>query len=87
MTGMLKFWKRNKSKKGEPYEVKLPDQYKDGKIDTASSTWLFMSQWVDGQLRAAREKNDAVHLDETKTAVLRGRIKLLKEILLLPGDE
>ena len=83
---MLKFLRRNKAVKGEPYEVKLPDQYKKGKIEITSSTWTFMSKWVDEQLQAAREKNDVVHLDEKKTTALRGRIKLLKEILKLPDE-
>lgn len=82
---MLKFLKRNK--KGGAYEVRLPDQYKEGKIETASSTWTFMSKWVDEQLLIARERNDAVHLDEIKTAALRGRIKLLKEVLRLPEHD
>ena len=60
----------------------IPD---DSKLDPYSSTWQFMKAWTNSELQKARETNDYMKNDETRTAALRGRIKLLKEILELPG--
>lgn len=72
-------------KKPEPLDVKLPDAVgMEGKLDTYSPTWQFINKWAEAELIKARESNDFVKLPETKTSALRGRIKLLKEILNLP---
>lgn len=54
------------------------------KIDAYSETWLFVLEWSKNELAKARETNDYLKNNEIKTAALRGRIKLLKEILVLP---
>lgn len=82
----MKIFKRfNPDKESEPLDVKLPDIVgMEGKLDIYSPTWQFINKWAETELTKARESNDFVKLTETKTSVLRGRIKLLKEILGLP---
>ncbi len=57
------------------------------KIDVNSPTWKFIVRWSETQLQAARERNDMPRLDEMKTAVLRGNIRTLKDILELPNPQ
>ena len=67
------------------FEVKLPEvSATEGKIDRYSSTWLFIKAWAETELIKAREQNDYQKTTELKTAALRGRIKLLKELIKLP---
>ena len=72
----------------KPIEVELPTGRtpQDVKLEPYSSTWLFVKAWTETELIKARTINDYLKNDETKTAALRGRIKLLKEILSLPGE-
>ena len=53
-------------------------------INFSDGTWRQVSQWAEQKLKTEREKNDGVELDPVQTAVLRGRISLLKELLALP---
>lgn len=57
---------------------------RDGRIDAYSDTWIFVSNWAESELKNAREANDSQKRTETDTAALRGRIKLLKELMALP---
>jgi len=59
----------------------------DVKIDRFSDTWKSLQLWLTYQLQVARERNDSPAFDEIRTAGLRGRIKLLKEILELPDKK
>lgn len=72
-----------------PIEVELPTgrTSQDVKLEPYSSTWLFMKAWTETELIKARATNDYLKNDEIRTAALRGRIKLLKEILGLPERE
>jgi hypothetical protein len=54
-----------------------------GQIEAHSNTWIFITNWAEAELVKAREANDSARRDEIDTATLRGRIKLLKEILEL----
>ena len=53
-------------------------------LDPYSDTWSFVSTWAEAQLKAAREQNDSTRLTDAQTHVLRGKIKVLKELLALP---
>jgi hypothetical protein len=59
----------------------------DGFLNTGSNTWTFIKKWAENELMATRMSNDSLEKDETQTAALRGRIKLLKEILALPEEK
>lgn len=54
-------------------------------INPYSPTWLFVRAWAEAELKKAREKNDSINKDMTQTAVLRGEIKILKELISLPN--
>ena len=67
------------------FEVKLPEAVAtEGKLDPYSGTWQFIKSWAETELIKAREQNDYQKVTELKTAALRGRIKLLKELIKLP---
>lgn len=53
-------------------------------IDYTSATWLQVADWARTRLQALRTRNDG-DLDPTDTAILRGQIKALKELLDLPA--
>lgn len=53
-------------------------------IDQGSRTWSAIEDWANAQLTKAREDNDSPVRTEVQTAMLRGRIKLLKELIALP---
>lgn len=76
----------NRYFKEPPLDVKLPGDAitEEGRLDIYSETWVFVRNWAQKELASARERNDYFKNDEIKTAALRGRIKLLKEILSLP---
>jgi hypothetical protein len=55
-----------------------------GFLDPTSQTWMFIRNWAGEALQRAREKNDNVNCDLSKTSALRGEIKILKELIHLP---
>lgn len=56
----------------------------EGRLETSSETWGFVSQWAEKEIARLRESNDSIMVDELKTAAIRGRIKALKDLLDLP---
>lgn len=54
------------------------------KIDTRSSTWLFVEAHLKQRLNELRERNDQQKLDAYLTAALRGQIAEIKDLLALP---
>ncbi len=58
-----------------------------GYLNPTSPTWFFIRGWADEKLQRARNTNDSVNCDVTKTAVLRGEIKIIKELLALPNPK
>lgn len=52
--------------------------------DKHSPLWARLKKHLDAELAIAREQNDSP-LDADKTAALRGRIRLAKELIAL-GD-
>lgn len=53
-------------------------------INFDDGTWRQVTRWAESKLKTEREKNDGMDLDAVQTAVIRGRISLLKELLALP---
>lgn len=56
-------------------------------IDIGSETWGFIHTWATSEIARLRESNDSVMLDDTKTAHIRGRIKALKDLIVLPDKK
>jgi len=71
----------------QPFEARLPDQpvFATGVLDTRSQTWAFIHAWAKEALQKAREKNDNMNRDIAQTSMLRGEIKILKELINLPN--
>ena len=59
----------------------------EGKLNVNSMTWAFIHSWATKELKKAREDNDRPSRDQLQTEAIRGRIKLLKEIINLPAEE
>ena len=53
-------------------------------IDFQSPAWHQVRKWAEGELEAARRKNDAM-ITPDQTSALRGEIRLLKRFLDLPA--
>lgn len=67
-------------------DVRLPVQpIGTGHLDPGSQTWIFINSWAREALQKAREKNDSANRDLTQTSLLRGEIKILKELINLPN--
>lgn len=54
-------------------------------LDFTSPTWRALAANAEKQLATLREKNDSTSMDATRTAELRGRIAVWKELLALPN--
>jgi hypothetical protein len=67
-----------------PHEAQLDGEATNARIEVFSPTWKFIDKWSKDQLAAERERNDSHRLTEVQTAVLRGRIDLLKDLIALP---
>lgn len=52
-------------------------------IDVQSQTWRVIEAWLQKELADAREYNDR-DLDPAGTALVRGRIAALKDLMTLP---
>ena len=55
-----------------------------GSLDPRSPTWLFIHSWAQERLDKARLRNDSANADIIQTSVMRGEIKVLKELISLP---
>lgn len=53
-------------------------------IDTYSEEWKAIDRWAAEKLLQLRERNDNKSLDIVRTSVLRGEIRVLKELRKLP---
>ncbi len=58
-----------------------------GSLDNQSKTWFFIEDYLKMCLTKAREENDSMNKDALQTAAIRGRIKMIKELLDLPNDK
>lgn len=52
-------------------------------LDVNSPTWHSLEQFAQQQVDTLREKNDSFSLDPMRTAEIRGRIAVWKELLAL----
>ena len=76
-------WKRNREL--QPYVAELPgNRTAGGKLDAYSETWVFVREHCKERLYELRTDNDNPKLGTIKTAVIRGQIDMLNEILDLP---
>lgn len=60
-------------------------------LETRTPLWMRLREHLERRLADLRKQNDDPALDDTKTAVLRGRIAALNEVLaaevqLIPED-
>ena len=53
-------------------------------IEIGSPTWKAIQAFAQKRLSELRAENDRTSLDATQTAVIRGRIASLKDLLALP---
>ena len=67
--------------KKSPYIVETQITASRGKLDERSETWLFVMDYARSELEKLRTKNDSSNNSEIQTAVIRGRIKALKDIM------
>ncbi len=58
-----------------------------GILDPRSGTWAYLNKHLNAELVKAREANDSIRRTEIQTAEIRGRIRLIKELLELPNIE
>jgi hypothetical protein len=58
-----------------------------GYLNPTSPTWYFIRDWASALLERVRHTNDSLNCDVTKTAALRGEIKVLKELLALANPK
>lgn len=62
---------------------KEPDIFRLLPGDIISPTWQRLKGYLENELETARVKNDDQKLDEIQTAITRGRIQTLKNLLAL----
>jgi uncharacterized protein YigA (DUF484 family) len=74
----------NKKTPAIPHEAQLAEEGPAPRIEVFSPTWRFIERYAADRLKAERDKNDSVRLNEIETAFLRGRIDALKTVLRLP---
>jgi len=58
-----------------------------GSLDPRSQTWLFVHSWAQQRLDKTRARNDSANADIIQTSVMRGEIKVLKELISLPAPK
>ena len=74
------------NKEGSSNEPLLsPANIDDGILDPRSGTWAFIQKQLNAELIKAREANDSNRRSELQTAEIRGRIRLIKELIDLPN--
>lgn len=54
--------------------------------DFQSKTWKRLTEHLESRLEVLRESNDAPSFGPEKTALIRGQISMVKEILALSQD-
>jgi hypothetical protein len=78
-----RIWTRKQAK--VPREATLDNGDPEPRIDVNSPTWRFIKRRTEERIACLREYNDKTHLDSAQTAVIRGGIKELKELLDAPN--
>lgn len=77
-------WGVKSSTPDDLVQFEMPAASRDGELDQYSSTWAYVENWAITELQKARESNDSTKRDAIETAALRGRIRMLKELIALP---
>lgn len=67
----------------KPQPVQVPVRFALKDSDLHSDTWRGLKQHLAERLAFWRGQNDGEHNDATKTALIRGRIAMLKDLLAL----
>ena len=68
-----------------PFRAELKtDQATAGELDIYSGTWIYVRGYCLTRLDETRRANDNPNASDLATAILRGRIQFIKEILELP---
>lgn len=73
-----------------PVGVDLPEPVygpSSGHLDIMSPTWLFVRWWAMTRLDKSRGTNESINCDATKTAVLRGEIRVIRDLLALASPK
>jgi hypothetical protein len=83
------FRKKQNNQEFKPVEVRLPESgtntiAQSGRLDPYSETWAFIRGYCEATLKETQDRNNSPVLDEVRTAMLRGKIAMLKEIMDLP---
>ena len=66
----------------QPFTAALPDQPSTEPLfDPYSPTWRFVRAHLLDRLQKLRESNDSPRNDPDKTALIRGRIREIKDLL------
>ena len=60
-------------------------QFSLSNADKVSQTWQKLKPYLEQLLADARGRNDGENLDQIQTAIIRGRIQTLKQLIKL-GD-
>jgi len=70
-------------KKYEPFVAELPNESGDTQLNVHNETWQYIQNYCLARLDDLRKQNDNPKLTEQKTAVIRGGIKELDQVLEL----
>lgn len=76
-------WKKNKPQ--APLEAKITNEKgeAEGRLNIYSGTWTFVLHHCVKRIAELRERNDRTDLGLVDTAILRGQIKAMKDIIAL----
>ena len=74
------------TKKEKPFQVQTDSKPDKGELEKHSPTWLYVETWANENIEKLRIKNDSSNNNETQTAMIRGQIRALKNVLDM-GDE
>jgi len=74
-----------KKKKQLPFDAALNDDQEPG-INIFSPTWKSIRAWAVVEIEDAKERNCSTKRTEVETAVIRGEIRKLKDLLELPTN-
>ncbi len=79
------FWQKDNNQNSVVSSpVVIGEAQGEGELDQYSATWMFIKNYAEKRIARLRERNDSVTADTIKTAVLRGEIRALKDLLSLP---
>lgn len=73
--------------KKKPIEVRTVSKADKGELDKYSPTWLYIETWAKDNIEKLRIKNDSPNHTENQTAVIRGQIRALKNVLELSEEK